>query len=76
MNRFIKPDCNRCSKKYCKKSRQKDKMGMIISTAKCASFIPPADTFKLVEMVLSYPTSLNKALSQSQSPFIAIEQYV
>lgn len=74
MNRFIKPDCNRCSKKYCKKSRQKDKTGMVFSEGKCSSFIPPMNTFKLIEMALAYPTSLNKALSQF--PFATIEQYV
>lgn len=74
MNRFIKPDCNRCSKKYCKKSRQKDKEGMVIPQDKCLSFIPPMDTFKLIEMALAYPTSLNKALSQF--PSVTIGQYV
>ena len=51
------PDCNRCNRGICmaaKKMRIGDN---------CNRFKPPHDTWKLAELALAHPTSLNEALS-------------
>ena len=50
-----RPDCNRCNPTIKCKG-----IGVI---EYCSQFIPPRDTFPLIEMALNYPNSLNKALS-------------
>jgi len=48
-------DCNRCNPTIKCKG-----IGVINW---CSQFIPPRDSFSLIEMALNYPNSLNKALS-------------
>ena len=51
------PNCNRCDKGICMAAK-KMKIG-----DSCKNFRPPYDKWKLAELVLAYPTSLNEALS-------------
>jgi len=50
-------DCNRCDKGICMAAK-KMKIG-----DSCRNFKPPYDQWKLAELVLAHPTSLNEALS-------------
>lgn len=52
------PNCNRCNVRMrCRGESNMEKMN------KCKKFIPPYDKFKLAEIALAHPTSLNEALS-------------
>lgn len=58
LDRFYEkhPNCNRCKPGI--------KCAGISNLVGCRSYIPPKDTWMLVELALVYPTSLNNALSQ------------
>ena len=50
-------DCNNCARNNCPGA--KDFTAML----SCFRFLKPPEGFKLVELALTYPTSLNEALS-------------
>jgi len=50
-------NCNRCDRGICQDARK-----MRIGDS-CKRFKPPYSTWKLAELVLAHPTSLNEALS-------------
>ena len=51
------PNCNRCNRGICMAAK-KMKIG-----DSCKKFMPPYDKWKLAELALAYPSSLNMALS-------------
>lgn len=56
-----KPDCNNCDpKEPCHPSRA------AIHPKGCKRYLPPKSTFKLVELALAYPSSIN---TLSKLPF-------
>ena len=55
MERTLKANCNRCSKKGCR--------GMVNPELNCKTYVRPKEGFMLAEMALTYPSGLNESLS-------------
>lgn len=63
------PNCNRCNRGICMAAK-KMKIG-----DSCKKFIPPYGKWKLAELALAHPTSLNECLS-ALPLIINIDNYI
>lgn len=63
MEKTLKANCNRCSKKGCKGSVLPFEIEMVNPELNCKTYVRPKEGFILAEMALTYPSSLNESLS-------------